>query len=224
MIAVLFDIDGTLLHTGGAGKLAFQRTLSQDFGIDDYHDVEVHGRTDRAIISDLFAAVGIDLSPPTWQRFTDEYTRRLPGCLAESRGTCLPGVGELLQRLDSSSNIGVGLLTGNMEQAARHKLDHFGLSEFFAFGGFGDRHASRNLVAVEAKASARLSLGDRFTDQDLWVVGDTIHDVNCARHIRAKSILVQTGGSPCAVDAKSSADACVDDLSDCDSILQLIGL
>src|SRR3954471_5756588 len=114
MHVCLFDIDGTLISSGGAGKLALERALASDFGID--HPIEslrLSGRTDRAIVLDLFRLHSIEESPENWARFQEGYLRPRPASLSGSPGRVLPGIVDLLEGLRTRAGVAVGLLTGN---------------------------------------------------------------------------------------------------------------
>ena len=146
-----FDIDGTLILTGGAGQAAFELTFAEEFGVDRWTgDVAFSGRSDRAIVGDIFREYGIEASDSNWRRFSEAYLQRLPKTLAEREGRVLPGVSELLSTLGGRSDIAVGLLTGNTQAGANGKLSHFGIETHFDFGGFGDVHIDRNDIAAEA--------------------------------------------------------------------------
>src|SRR4051794_30577783 len=119
----LFDIDGTLLRSGGAGKAAMEAALEETFGVALVEEqVSYSGRTDRAIGRDLFRLHGIDLNEDNWRRFIVAYLERLPAYLVSMRGAVCPGIAELLDELDKRPDIYVGLLTGNLRAGARVKL------------------------------------------------------------------------------------------------------
>jgi len=194
MHVCLFDIDGTLIHTRGAGMAALRNGLSRAFGIAEPTDqVAVHGRTDRGITRDLFRSHGIEDHPGHWEKFRDAYLGVLPQSLADRSGTVLPGVVALLELLAARDDVALGLLTGNTREGARIKLAHYGLDHFFDFGGFGDNHFERDDVAREALAATRQRLGDAVDLDRVWVIGDTPNDVRCGRAIDARTIAVATG-------------------------------
>lgn len=194
MVTILFDIDGTLIRTGGAGMVAIAQTMNEMFQLDRVAEVPVHGRTDEGILSDLFAAHELSFDEHR-DAFSRRYWELLPAALASGSGKLLPGVMDLLVQLKAAPDVELGILTGNAQRAAEIKLDHFGLGHFFSFGGYGDRHASRNDVATIAREAAQNTIGDAFEPSQLWVVGDTANDVVCARWISARVIAVETGGS-----------------------------
>jgi phosphoglycolate phosphatase-like HAD superfamily hydrolase len=189
----LFDIDGTLLSSGGAGKAAMESALATEFGLASVQQgIPYSGRTDRAIGWDLLKLHGIEPSPATWQQLQDAYLRILPASLARYQGKVLPGIAGLLDHLGGRDDMVVGLLTGNIRKGARAKLAHFGLFDHFAFGGFGDDHFERDDVAREALAAAR-AYCDSVSCERIWVIGDTPLDVRCARAIGVRVAAVATG-------------------------------
>ena len=214
MRVFLFDIDGTLVSTAGAGKAALDEAFSAEFNIPVPADVPVSGRTDRGIATNLFELHGIEDSDENWQRFHRAYLKRLPEQLPRRRGAVLPGVVELLLLLRSRGDVAVGLLTGNVPDGARLKLEHYGLYQHFAFGGFGDRHGHRNEVAREALAAAHAHVARPIPGDRVWVIGDTPLDVHCARSIGARVVAVATGVFSTAELAPEQPDLLVPDLRD----------
>jgi len=217
MRLILFDIDGTLIRSGGAGKLAMESALAAAFGLAEVLDgVPYAGRTDRAIGHDLLALHGIDPLEHHRQNLHAAYLAVLPDSLARVPGTVLPGVRALLDALRGEP-VAVGLITGNLRAGAEVKLRHFGLWDYFPFGGYGDAHLDRDGVARDALAAAE-SLHARPFD-DIWVVGDTPLDVACARTIGAKSLAVATGWHTPEALAESRPDWLLADLADTESLL-----
>src|SRR5262245_57286673 len=119
MIVCLFDIDGTLLASGGAGKAALESAFTEIFGVPLRHHVPYSGRTDRAIARDLLRLHGIEPSPENWQNLLAGYLERLPERLNRHDGRVLPGILALLQNLNERANVALGLLTGNVRAGAR---------------------------------------------------------------------------------------------------------
>ena len=223
----LFDIDGTILLTGGAGMEAFRRTFAEEFGVDSISgDVSFAGRSDRAIATDLFHAHGIDPSLENWERFCTGYITRVDEELPRHEGTVLHGVEALLSELTLRDDVLIGLLTGNVRETACRKLSRHDLWHLFAFGGFGDHHFDRNLIAAEALAAAvehaaaegvqRESLGT------VLVFGDTLNDIRCARSIGAKVVAVSTGQSSAEVLQQGKPDLLLETLERTERILQLL--
>ena len=190
----LFDIDGTLITTGGAGKQAFLRTLQKAFDVEAIDPgVLFAGRTDRGIVRDLFTHFSIPENSQNWDLFTEVYLQLLPECLADCHGRVLPGVESLLNKINGFPKIETGLLTGNMAKGAAIKLQHYGLDHYFDFGGFGDQHIERNRVAEQALLETRRRLGKEVVPEQIFVIGDTPADIQCGQAIGAQTVGVCTG-------------------------------
>lgn len=193
MAVCLFDIDGTLLSSGGAGQAAMEAALKSTFGITaPTEGISVAGRTDRAIVTDLMGFHGVEDVETNWFRFVDAYIEKLPHELSSRGGLVLPGVVELLAGLVSREQLTLGLLTGNFRRGAELKLAHYGLSEYFSGGAFGDEHFDRDDVAKAALADVREKV-DTSAETEVWVIGDTPADVKCGRAINATVVAVATG-------------------------------
>ncbi len=218
----LFDIDGTLIHTRGAGTAALREGLRSAFGVEQPTDqVAIHGRTDRGITRDLFRFHGIEDIPQHWERFREAYLLALPKSLASRAGTVLPGIVALLDSLTARDDIVMGLLTGNTREGARIKLAHFGLERYFDFGGFGDDHIERDDVAREALALVRSRVREPVDLSRVWVIGDTPGDVSCGRAINARTIAVATGNHTRDELAAATPDYLAADFSDPGPVLAL---
>ena len=233
MHIVLFDIDGTLIHANGAGHAAFYQTICEDFGLGKLQgEVTFTGRSDRAIAMDLFRMHGIDESTENWRKFCDGLARRLDITLPAKRGHVLPGVVELLDRLTARGDVPLGLLTGNIARGAAKKLEYFGLDHYFAFGSFGDDHPERDDIAraavsiththLEQLAAANGRTAPLVEELRFTVIGDTPHDVKCARAIDATAVAVATGGIDRETLAGTKPDLLLDDLSDPRPFLDLL--
>jgi phosphoglycolate phosphatase len=218
----LFDIDGTLLNSGGAGKIAIETALHEDFGVTIRTQVTYSGRTDRAIARDLMRFHGVAETAENSRRLVSGYLRRLPAALAKHNGRVLPGIAALLQTLAERDDVAVGLLTGNIREGARVKLGHFGLNDHFAFGGFGDHHWERDDVAREALAAIHELHGNTVPMQRVWVIGDTPLDVQCARAIGARVVAVATGLHTVDQLRATEPDLLLSDLSDHAPLLELL--
>src|SRR5207248_3667118 len=160
---LLFDIDGTLVNTGGAGVKALKLIVHNRFSAkDDLRDIEIAGKTDRAIIRNILRKYEVEPTEETIVSFTAEYIHRLPLSLSRSRGRVLPGIQPLLERLKPQRNIVLALLTGNLQQGARLKLEHYGLWDCFEFVAFSDDNHDRNeLGAFADRKSTRLNSSHR---------------------------------------------------------------
>lgn len=211
----LFDIDGTLLSTGGAGQRAMERALTDVFGVlHPNENIPAAGRTDKAITGDLFAHHELAPDVPQWERFQTVYFGHLQSTLNELEGTILPGVVTLLERLAKRSDVTLGLLTGNFREAARIKLEYHEIHQHFHFGGYGDHHRDRDDVARVAFGEARRHLGREIHPQSVCVIGDTPSDVKCARAIGARAIAVATGMFSLEELARTAPDELYADFSD----------
>jgi phosphoglycolate phosphatase len=223
MIACLFDIDGTLLASGGAGKAALESAFTDVFGVPLKVQIPYAGRTDRAISRDLLSLHGIEPSVENWEKLRNAYLAKLPQSLNQHNGRVLPGVHSLLAVLRQRSDVALGLLTGNVRAGARAKLGHFGLFEHFAFGGFGDLHFDRDDVAREAFGAVKTHVGDHVKPDRVWVIGDTPLDVRCARAIGVKVLAVATGQHSVDDLQQASPDLTLSDLSDPTLFLSQLG-
>jgi len=219
MYVVLFDIDGTLLHTGGAGGVSLLGAFRSVFDIPEPGRVPFAGRTDRWIVSRLFQLHGIEDTEPHWRAVRDEYLRQLVRELPKHSGRVLPGVEWLLERLAARDDVALGLLTGNTQRGAHLKLAHYQLDHHFGFGGFGDRQRDRTDVAAEALAAARRHVGREVANQRVWVVGDTPLDVQCARAVGVGAVAVAIGWHDREALAASAPDLLLDSLEHPDALL-----
>lgn len=212
---VLFDIDGTLLTSGGAGKQAFVVACREVLGIDDpLHDIPFAGRTDQAILSMILGKHGVAEASDIRRRFFEAYLDSI-GALIETHVCRLhPGIGELLDLLGRRSDTMTGLLTGNLEEGARIKLRRLNVESAFVVGGFGSDDYERAGVARIARARAEAMAGHSFADDRVIVIGDTPEDIRCARAIRAVAVAVATGGAGKEELAACAPDFLFDDLSD----------
>ncbi len=194
---VLFDIDGTLIRTGGAGQRAFDRACESAFNIPNGATaLNFAGRTDSSIVRDIFGQHDITPSAENFQHFYDSYVFWLDHLIGQHAGCVLPGAVELIQSLGAHTQPPVvGLLTGNIRLGAQIKLTHYPLWDSFRTGAFGDDHEDRNQLAVVALERSSQLLGCRLRGEEVLVVGDTPNDVACGRAIDAKVLAVATGGS-----------------------------
>ena len=194
---VLFDIDGTLVHTGGAGTAAFTRTFAKHFNL--HHGTEkmrFAGRTDVSLVREFFRIHGMAESPENFDFFFENYVFWLEHVLNQNNGDICRGVRELIRDLEALPNPpALGLLTGNIQLGAEIKLRHFDLWKHFQFGGFANDHEDRNHIAVAALERGRRVLGKNLQPQEIVVIGDTPFDVRCGKFIGARTLAVATGGS-----------------------------
>lgn len=218
---VFFDIDGTLLNTGGAGQHAMECALVDDFRITfPFDGVLTAGRTDRGIADEIFARYDLENTAVNRERFRHAYLSRLPDCLADSPGLLLPQVRQLLESLAQIDHLELSLLTGNYEDGAWIKLRHYKLDGFFRFGGFGDHDADRDDVARKAISAASASMGFNVVGHQTMVIGDTAADIQCARAIGAKAVAVATGKFAVEELSSHEPDLLFDDFSDNKSVIE----
>ena len=223
-LVILFDIDGTLIRTGGAGGAALQSAMQATFPVPQPEMVTINGRTDRGIITDLFRANGIDDTPENLKIFHAQYMEHLLPALQARAGRVLPGVLSLLDRLIDRPEVDFGLLTGNSRDGARLKLAHFGLEDYFHWGVFGDEHHERDDLARRAFLEVRNRLHPDYEPHRIWVIGDTPADIRCARAIGACVIAVATGQHPVEELQTHAPDLVLPDLSQPELLLDLWGL
>lgn len=220
---IFFDIDGTLLSTGGAGQKALELALVDGFGIDaPFEGVLTSGRTDRGIVDELLERYQLENSQETRDRFREAYLKRLPQCLADLPGKVLPQVTELLECLSAQAHITLSVLTGNYSEASWIKLHHFNLAEYFTFGGFGGHLAHRNDVAHAAIQAASDSLESNVEGSDTMVIGDTPADIICARAIGAKAVGVATGSYKAHQLASHDPDHVCHDFSETERVAETL--
>jgi phosphoglycolate phosphatase len=206
--AVLFDIDGTLLVTGGAGGNAWQRAFQELHGVDA--NVAEHtdaGMTDPEIAAIIFREViGREGSQEERSKAIAAYLRHLPETVAESAGyTVMPGVEELLDRLIDGGAL-LGLVTGNIEAAAHIKLSRAGLNRFFSFGGYGSDSADRVEVTKQALRRGELVSGGSLEGEGCLAVGDTPRDIAAGHGAELKVVGVATGAYSVEQLSEAGAD------------------
>jgi phosphoglycolate phosphatase-like HAD superfamily hydrolase len=221
---LLFDIDGTLVNTGGAGVESLKTTVRNRFHTeDDLRDIEIAGKTDRAIIRDILHKYRVDPTEENIILFAGEYIDGLPRSLSRARGRVLPGIRHLLQRLKPQPHIVLALLTGNLQHGAQLKLQHYGLWDFFEFGAFADDHHDRNELGAFARKRAQLKHGHDFDAADIDVIGDTNHDIACGKAFGARTIAVATGSWSRERLQACMPDFLFDDLSDTEDVIDRLG-
>ncbi|HEX4639194.1 MAG TPA: HAD family hydrolase [Chthoniobacterales bacterium] len=220
---LLFDIDGTLINSGGAGIEALKRALKERFGIvDDLHDIEIAGMTDSGIVVSILKKHKIPGTPENVAAFLDSYVHFLSKELPRRKGELLPGVLQLLEKLKQRKHVVLGLLTGNLSRGAQLKLDHYGVWHFFEFGAFADDHHDRNELGQFARARAKEKHGREFSAEEIDVIGDTPRDIACGRALGARTIAVATGSWSREKLAQHNPDYLIDDFSDVDRLINTL--
>ncbi len=211
----LFDIDGTLVDTGGAGMRALQEATREVFG----HEgpaLDLAGSTDLGIVGRIHQHFSIESTPERVDAYFQVYLDRLDWNLAHGGfpGRVLGGAADLLVALAARADATIGLLTGNTAGGAAAKMRHFGLASHFPFGAYGCDHADRNRLGPIALERAAVHAGKRFTPEETWVIGDTPKDIACAHAMGARCLAVATGQFSSEQLMEHRADAVVESLGD----------
>jgi phosphoglycolate phosphatase-like HAD superfamily hydrolase len=244
---LLFDVDGTLVLTGGAAVRAMDEAFHEVFGVRGAFDhVPMPGRTDGAILADAFvralpqsqiltealSAAGVHpvdgqvarFKTSYFARFAEEIQKPVPAdSTRPSRHRfkgVLPGVRELLDALSSRADMFLGLLTGNYEQGARIKLDYFDLWRYFACGAYGDDAVNRHELVPVAIARSREAGCPALDPHDVVIIGDTPLDVACARDAGITCLAVATGGYSIDALQAAGADMALESLADTQAVVQ----
>ena len=215
---LLFDIDGTIMTSAHAGTSAMAETAKELFGVEEIGPLNVHGRCDRGILTELFQGLGVSFDQHH-EEFCARYYQNLPASLVKNHGRLLPGVKALLETLHNKENVALGILTGNLQKAAEIKLKYVGVDQYFSFGGYGDHFADRNDVAQQAVHRAKNKVGESFSSDRVWVIGDTPNDIRCGRSIDAKVLAVETGGGTSQELNDANPDLLLTDLTSCETWL-----
>lgn len=222
---LLWDIDGTLIRSGGAGERAWLRALRDLFGIDaGMHGIAWAGRTDPYISRLFFEKYDLPGDDEAIHEFLRRYVEFLPEELSCAEGTVLPGVQALLHAVDEREDLHQALLTGNVIRGAEIKLTHYGLWDFFSSGGFADGIYDRPAIAQRALEAVREQWDPQLEASEVLVLGDTPFDIECGRSIGARTLGVATGYSKREELKQSQPDFFYEDLSDGAEILRQIGI
>ncbi len=192
---ILWDIDGTLIISHGAGVRAMELALAKRFGVScNLHRLDWAGSTDTWITGEIFRHAGLPHTPRNVHDYHETYLELLPGELrAGPQGHVLPGVLELLETLHRRKDVAQGLLTGNLRRGAEFKLTHYKVWHYFEFGAFADDSPRRNELGPHALRRAKEKHAVEFSPADTFIIGDTPRDIECGRAIGAKTIGVATG-------------------------------
>jgi len=222
MRLVLFDIDGTLIDSGGAGVRSLDLALKDLFSIENgFHGISMAGKTDTQIIKEGIMKHGLSANG-TIDAVIKAYLNYLRREINNDRKHVKPGIYEVLEELRPLQDLGLGLLTGNIEEGARIKLEPFRLNEYFPAGAFGSDDEDRNnLLPIAVKRFEEL-FQQKIEADNCIIVGDTPRDVECAHIYGAMCIAVATG--PYSYDdlIEAGADYVVHDLSDQKSLLNFL--
>jgi phosphoglycolate phosphatase len=217
----MWDIDHTLLWTRGVTSMAWKAAFTEVTGLDWRTTPDFAGRTDTDICAEVFAAHGVtDCTPERFFVSYVEHIRRNEHLFAE-RGTLMPGVREVLDRLGEDPSVVQTLVTGNVPEVARAKVAAFGLTGAFdlAVGGYGTDDSVRATLVRRSLERAEAKYAERFRPV---VIGDTVHDVAAALANGALAVGVATGRTPMADLEEAGADNVLADLSDLDRVSRIL--
>ena len=209
----LFDIDGTLVDTGGAGMASLKEATCEIFGHEG-PDLDLAGSTDLGIVANIHLHFAVQPTRERFDAYIDVYLARLKWNLTHGgfNGRIYPGVSELLTELAARPDVAVGLLTGNTAGGAAVKMRHFRLAEYFSFGAYGCDHADRNRLGPFALERAASHAGRTFLPANTWIIGDTPKDIACAHAIGARCLAVATGSFSTSELEAHGADQVVESL------------
>jgi phosphoglycolate phosphatase len=224
---VLFDVDGTLLDTGGAGGRAVRRAMEEVYGtagpVDDY---SFAGKTDTRIARDLLSAAGVptDTIDARADALWERYVAYLEEELGDGATRALPGIPRLLDQVEAAVERAVlGLLTGNIPGGARAKLSAAQIEfDRFRVGAYGSDHADRARLPAVAVHRAFRSTGRRFERKEIVIVGDTPADISCGESLGVKTVAVATGSYTRAQLAEHRPDHLFDSFEEVDAALEAI--
>jgi len=220
---LLFDIDGTILTSGGAGEGALKDAMRECFGVnEDLAGITLAGATDALIARLLLEKHSIAVSVENTSALLESYLQHLPRRIPKHGGRLLPGIVALLDRLKSCGEFTLALLTGNLQRGAKIKLTHYGVWDYFEFGAFADDHHDRNELGHFARARAIDRHKIEFPPERIYVIGDTPRDIECGRAIGAKTVAIATGNYPATVLNEHGPDFLFDDLSDTDRVISAL--
>jgi len=223
---LLFDIDGTLMLSGGAGFRAIDRVFEESHGIGRAtRGIVPDGKTDPMIFREVVDRHGLAGGGHSVSlgRLRERYAQIMAEEMAASPARLMPGVEMLLERLNADAGVALGLLTGNFEETARIKLRRFGLDRFFGFGAFGSDDGDRRLLPAKAVERAERRLGAPLgLGPHVVIIGDTPRDVECALVNRATAVAVATGRYSTAQLRDAGATVVFEDFSDTEAVVSTL--
>lgn len=224
---ILFDVDGTLLLSGGAGAGALNIAFERIYGIPNaMRHVHPHGKTDELIVQEMFRShLGRCGSESEVKVLLEKYVEILPIMVRDSRNFHLmPGVPGLLSYLRSRKDVLMGLGTGNIEEGARIKLSRGGLNKFFSFGGFVSDSGDRAELLEAGFQRGEQIIQKEYARKSIvrWVIGDTWRDVAAGRACGAKTVAVATGGDSLYELASASPDFLFATLEDTERFCEIL--
>jgi phosphoglycolate phosphatase-like HAD superfamily hydrolase len=220
---LLFDIDGTLITSGGAGEAALKDAMRSRFDVEeDLDGIILAGATDARIARELLQKHSIAVSPENVAALLETYLGHLNERIGRHDGKLLPGILPLLNSLSERTDAVLALLTGNVSRGAEIKLTHYGVWDFFEFGAFADDHHDRNELGKFARERALERHGEEFPPSQIYVIGDTPKDIECGRAIGAFTVAIATGHYSSAELRDHAPDFLFEDLSDTERVVALL--
>lgn len=211
---ILWDLDGTLMHCGADGTRALNETFRKLYDVEEAFSKAGIGHAMDAVILDRIMENN-HLDRSGLGRVKEVYIKVLGSILNQNPNKrVLPGVKELLEYIEESANVFNALLTSNLRIGAETKLRSVGLDGFFPVGGFGDDYGEKWDAAIKGIREAERYYGERFEKENIYIIGDSIYDIECARRIEAVSIGVATGFADYELLKEKSPDYLYEDLSD----------
>lgn len=217
---LLFDIDGTLITSGGAGERSLREAVRERFNVEeDLSGITIAGATDALIARLILEKHGLPVTTENTTALLDAYVHLLKGRMALHDGRLLPGIVALLDKLRERDDCVLALLTGNLVRGAEIKLTHYGVWDYFEFGAFADDHHDRNELGKFAQTRAFEKRGEQFAPEDIYILGDTPRDIECGRAIGAKTVAIATGNYSLAELAEHRPDFLFEDLSDSEAVI-----
>jgi phosphoglycolate phosphatase len=225
---ILWDIDGTLVSSGPAGRIALETGARTAARLNAIPSVTMGGKTDPQIITEMLTLAG--LAPRSISGLMPSALTEVERALADRSGQLQqegfvhPGVRELLVRLGDTNGVRQTLVTGNVAANASLKVSAFGLEGAFDFavGAYGTDHAERDCLVPISLSRVRELRGETYLPEHVWVIGDTRHDLSCASVAGVRCLIVGTGRDGFESVRDLDADAVVEDLADTDGILKLL--
>ena len=224
MKILLFDIDGTLIHSGGSGKHAMEIAFEEIYGVPNGLDnVLLAGQTDPKILLDAFQKYNLAWDDGQVAQFQKRYFIHLAEDMQRPRPKrrLMPGFPQLLEELKKMPEIHIGLLTGNWIRGAEIKLEYFDLWKYFEFGAFGDDEMDRNKLVPHARRRAEEKFDVRPSRDRVYVIGDTPRDIQCARPHGALAIAVATGEYSVAALRAEKPDFLFEDFGEVEKVLEI---
>ncbi|MBI4395754.1 MAG: HAD hydrolase-like protein [Elusimicrobia bacterium] len=222
MKLLLFDLDGTLVTTGGAGLRALDRAFETLLSLPKAMEgISPAGKTDPCIVREVFRKkLNREPGPASIQQICDCYLRFLEEEMQVRNGyRVMEGVVDLVAGLSVRENVLLALGTGNLEKGARIKLEPSGLNPYFSFGGFGSDAEARPEVLRKAVSRAEERTGQKIPAKDVFVIGDTILDVRAGKAIGAVTVAVVCGHGNSAELQASGPDLLLEDFRKPDRLL-----